>query len=45
MIKININGVDRDVEAESDMPLLWAIRDVLEMTGTKFGCGLAQCGA
>ena len=45
MIKININGVDRDIEAESDMPLLWAIRDVLEMTGTKFGCGLAQCGA
>ena len=45
MLKININGVDRDIEAESDMPLLWAIRDVLEMTGTKFGCGLAQCGA
>jgi len=45
MIKININGVERDVDAESDMPLLWAIRDVLQMTGTKFGCGMAQCGA
>ena len=45
MIKVNINGVDREVDAEADMPLLWAIRDVLGMTGTKFGCGLAQCGA
>jgi isoquinoline 1-oxidoreductase alpha subunit len=45
MIKININGADREVDAEADMPLLWAIRDVLDMTGTKFGCGLAQCGA
>ncbi|WP_373505039.1 (2Fe-2S)-binding protein [Aestuariivirga sp.] len=45
MIKVNINGVDREVDAEADMPLLWAIRDVLGMTGIKFGCGLAQCGA
>ena len=45
MIKISINGVDRDINAEPDMPLLWALRDVLEMTGTKFGCGVAQCGA
>ena len=45
MFKLNINGVDRDVNVEPDMPLLWALRDVLEMTGTKFGCGVAQCGA
>ena len=45
MFKLNINGVDRDVNVEPDMPLLWARRDVLEMTGTKFGCGVAQCGA
>lgn len=45
MITININGTNRDIDADPDMPLLWAIRDVLEMTGTKFGCGLAQCGA
>ena len=45
MVHININGVDREVDAEPDMPLLWAIRDVLGLTGTKFGCGLAQCGA
>lgn len=44
MITLNINGADREVDAEADMPLLWAIRDVLGMTGTKFGCGLAQCG-
>jgi len=45
MITVNINGVNREVDAELDMPLLWAIRDVLGMTGTKFGCGMAQCGA
>ncbi len=45
MIKININGVDRDIDAEPDMPLLWAVRDILQMTGTKYGCGMAQCGA
>ncbi len=45
MITVNINGQDRQVDAEPDMPLLWAIRDVLDLTGTKFGCGLAQCGA
>jgi len=45
MITININGADREIDAEPDMPLLWAIRDVAGMTGTKFGCGLAQCGA
>jgi isoquinoline 1-oxidoreductase alpha subunit len=45
MIKLNINGMDREVDADADMPLLWAVRDVLGMTGTKFGCGMAQCGA
>lgn len=45
MITVNINGKDRAVDADPDMPLLWAVRDVLGMTGTKFGCGLAQCGA
>jgi isoquinoline 1-oxidoreductase alpha subunit len=45
MITLNINGVDREIDAEPDMPLLWAIRDVVGLTGTKFGCGAAQCGA
>ena len=45
MIKININGVQQDIDAEPEMPLLWALRDVLHMNGTKFGCGMAQCGA
>ncbi len=42
---INVNGVDRTVDVEGDTPLLWVLRDVLGMTGTKFGCGVAQCGA
>jgi isoquinoline 1-oxidoreductase alpha subunit len=42
---IRVNGVDRAVDIESDTPLLWVLRDVLGMTGTKFGCGIAQCGA
>jgi isoquinoline 1-oxidoreductase subunit alpha len=41
----DVNGVDRMVDVESDTPLLWVLRDVLGMTGTKFGCGIAQCGA
>jgi len=45
MIKITINGAVREVDADPDMPLLWALRDVLAMTGTKFGCGAALCGA
>lgn len=45
MIKININGVQHDIDAEPDMPLLWTLRDSLRMSGTKFGCGMAQCGA
>ena len=44
-MKLNVNGVDRDVNAPSDMPLLWVLRDLLHLTGTKFGCGIAQCGA
>src|ERR1700677_815948 len=42
---IKVNGVDRTVDVDSDTPLLWALRDVLAMTGTKFGCGMALCGA
>jgi isoquinoline 1-oxidoreductase alpha subunit len=45
MITLSINGADREIDAEPDMPLLWAIRDLVGLTGTKFGCGLAQCGA
>ncbi|MBK3799174.1 2Fe-2S iron-sulfur cluster binding domain-containing protein [Azospirillum brasilense] len=45
MIRLNINGQDRDVDVPGDMPLLWVLRDVLNLTGTKFGCGIAQCGA
>ena len=44
-MKLNVNGHDHDVDVAPDMPLLWVIRDVLNMTGTKFGCGMAQCGA
>ena len=42
---IKINGVDRTVDVDGDTPLLWVLRDVLAMTGTKFGCGMALCGA
>jgi isoquinoline 1-oxidoreductase subunit alpha len=42
---ININGTQRSVDVDSDTPLLWVLRDVLGMTGTKFGCGMALCGA
>jgi isoquinoline 1-oxidoreductase subunit alpha len=45
MITLNINGKDSSLDIEDDMPLLWALRDVLNMTGTKFGCGVAACGA
>ena len=45
MAKININGKLRDVQAEPDMPLLWVIREIVGLTGTKYGCGVAQCGA
>jgi isoquinoline 1-oxidoreductase alpha subunit len=42
---LNVNGQSLDVDAEADTPLLWVIRDHLNMTGTKFGCGVAACGA
>ncbi|HHT8992556.1 TPA: (2Fe-2S)-binding protein [Burkholderia cenocepacia] len=45
MITLNINGENRSVDAPDDMPLLWVLRDVVGLTGTKFGCGIAQCGA
>ncbi|WP_416797523.1 (2Fe-2S)-binding protein [Ciceribacter azotifigens] len=45
MVTLTINGNEHDVDAEPDMPLLWAIRDLVGLTGTKFGCGMAQCGA
>jgi isoquinoline 1-oxidoreductase subunit alpha len=42
---LKINGQSTTIDAPADMPLLWALRDILGMTGTKFGCGIAQCGA
>jgi isoquinoline 1-oxidoreductase alpha subunit len=45
MITLNINGKDVQLDAPEDMPILWALRDVVHLTGTKFGCGMAQCGA
>lgn len=45
MTTININGSDKSVDVDADTPLLWVIRDVLGMTGTKFGCGAGLCGA
>jgi len=45
MIKINVNGKSHDLDADPEMPLLWALRDLLGLTGTKFGCGEALCGA
>ena len=45
MAKLNINGKTRDVQVEEDTPLLWVIREQVGLTGTKYGCGVAQCGA
>lgn len=45
MITLNINGKTMQVDAEPDTPLLWVLRDTLQMTGTKYGCGMALCGA
>jgi aerobic-type carbon monoxide dehydrogenase small subunit (CoxS/CutS family) len=45
MITLNVNGRDLKADVEPDTPLLWALRDGLGLTGTKFGCGMAQCGA
>ena len=44
-MELIINGHTRDVDVEAEMPLLWVLRDVLNMTGTKFGCGISACGA
>ena len=44
-MKLTVNGQEHDVSVSDDMPLLWVLRDVLGLTGTKFGCGMAQCGA
>src|SRR5260370_1435589 len=45
MLSLNVNGKRVEVDAEADTPLLWVLRDYLDMTGTKFGCGMALCGA
>lgn len=45
MIRFTLNKKTIELEAQPDMPLLWALRDLLHMTGTKYGCGIAQCGA
>jgi len=45
MVEFIVNGQKKSVDADADMPLLWAIRDHLDMTGTKFGCGIGACGA
>ncbi|MBI2771262.1 MAG: (2Fe-2S)-binding protein [Burkholderiales bacterium] len=45
MYKLNVNGKVQTVDAEPEMPLLWVLREILGMTGTKYGCGIAQCGA
>jgi isoquinoline 1-oxidoreductase alpha subunit len=44
-MELNVNGTSHDINVEPDMPLLWALRDVLGLTGAKYGCGIAQCGA
>ena len=45
MIRFKVNGVERSFDGDADMPLLWYVRDLLGLTGTKFGCGMALCGA
>ncbi|MDX2476074.1 MAG: (2Fe-2S)-binding protein [Gammaproteobacteria bacterium] len=45
MVKLQINGSKRELDMDPDTPLLWAVRDGLQLTGTKYGCGIAQCGA
>src|SRR4249919_2513085 len=45
MVALNVNGKPHNVDVPDDMPLLWTLRDVLNMTGTKFGCGMGLCGA
>ena len=45
IIKLHVNGKEREVEADPTTPVLWVLRDLLELTGTKYGCGIAACGA
>ena len=45
MLKLNVNGKSASLDADPEMPLLWALREDLQLTGTKFGCGMALCGA
>jgi len=45
MVRLNVNGMIREIDAEPDTPLLWAIREQIGLTGTKYGCGVAACGA
>ena len=45
MIEFTLNGEVRQIDVDANMPLLWVLRDELQMTGTKFGCGVAACGA
>jgi isoquinoline 1-oxidoreductase alpha subunit len=45
MVRLNINGKDYDIDVDPETPLLWAIRENVGLTGTKYGCGIAQCGA
>ncbi|HZY36988.1 MAG TPA: (2Fe-2S)-binding protein [Mucilaginibacter sp.] len=45
MTTITVNGIPHEVDADPNMPLLWVIRDIIGLTGTKYGCGVAQCGA
>lgn len=45
LVKLKINGEEKQLDLDAQTPLLWALRDYLQMTGTKFGCGIAQCGA
>ena len=45
MVRLNVNGREQQVDVEGDTPLLWVLRDTLGLTGTKYGCGIAQCGA
>jgi len=45
MVTITVNGTQHQLDIEPDTPLLWALRDVVSLTGTKYGCGIAQCGA
>jgi isoquinoline 1-oxidoreductase alpha subunit len=45
VISLTVNGEQHDIDADPEMPLLWALRDLIKLTGTKYGCGIAQCGA